>query len=131
MAGWVGHEGRAAAPVWLTGDVPVPLSPNPASGADSTVLVVRDAQGQLVNRVNIPVAAGPLDWTSVDQLGYPLAEGKYTFQLESYSGEDVLAVTDVESYARIVEVRGGAAGATVVLAGGIEVPVASVTAIRG
>ncbi|EEW26603.1 flagellar hook capping FlgD N-terminal domain-containing protein [Rhodobacter ferrooxidans] len=130
MAGWVGHEARAAAPVWISGD-PVSLAPNPAFGADSAVLVVRDFEGNLVNRVNIPASADPLEWEPVDQLDAPLAEGTYTFQLESYAGEDLLATTDVESYARIVEVRGGAAGATVVLEGGIEVPVAAVTAIRG
>lgn len=129
MAGWVGKEARAAAPAFISGD-PVPLSPNPAVGADRAVLVVRDAEGAVVNRVDIPVSSDRLDWAPVDIAGDPLPEGTYSFQLESYAGEETLAITEVEVYARIVEVRGGASGATVVLQGGIEVATTLVTALR-
>lgn len=130
MAGWVGREARVTSPVWVEGTA-VPLSPNPAAGADRTVLVVTNAQGDVVNRLDIPVSADPLNWAPVDMEGAALPAGKYKFQLESYSGEDTLATTDVEVYAPVTEVRGGANGTTIVIEGGIEVPVALVTALRG
>ncbi|HEX9856854.1 MAG TPA: flagellar hook assembly protein FlgD, partial [Paracoccaceae bacterium] len=71
-----------------------------------------------------------LDWEPVDIAGNPLPQGTYSFQLESYAAEETLAITDVEVYARIVEVRGGASGTTVVLDGGIEVSTTLVTALR-
>ncbi|MDP4032544.1 MAG: flagellar hook capping FlgD N-terminal domain-containing protein [Pseudorhodobacter sp.] len=131
MASWVGLEARAAAPAWVTSGEAVPLSPNPAAAADRAVLVVRDADGHLATRQDIPVTADNLDWQPLDIEGNPLPDGNYSFQLESYSGDELLATTDVEVYARILEVRGGPGGTTLVLRGGISVPALAVTAIRG
>lgn len=130
MASWVGLEARVAAPVTVTPGVPVDLSPNPAAAADRAVLVVRDAGGNIASQQDIPVAAGGLRWDPVDSAGAPLAAGTYSFQLESYAGGQLLATTAVDTYARITEVRGSPSGTILILSGGIEVPVASVTAIR-
>lgn len=129
LAGWVGREARSTAPVWVDG-APVALSPEPAQGADRAVLVVTDSQGRLVTRQNIPVDDGELTWDPVDMQGYPLSAGTYRFTLESYAGEEQLATSDVASYARITEVRGGATGTSLILAGGVEVPASAVTALR-
>ena len=58
MASWIGKEARSAAPVRYDGSA-VTLSPNPAAGANRAVLVVKDAQGNLVSREEIPVSAEP------------------------------------------------------------------------
>lgn len=130
MAGWVGREARVASPVWVEGAA-VPLSPNPATGADRTVMVVTNAAGDVVNRRDIPVSSDPLNWTPVDMQDAPLPAGKYKFQLESYTGDENIATTDMEVYAPVTEVRGGANGTSIVIEGGIEVPVSLVTALRG
>lgn len=130
MAGWVGREARVASPVWVEGAA-VPLSPNPATGADRTVLVVTNASGDVVNRHDIPVSANPLNWTPVDMEDDALPAGKYKFQLESYTGDTKIATTDMEVYAPVTEVRGGANGTSIVIEGGIEVPISLVTALRG
>lgn len=129
MAGWVGQEARAAAPVWMDGD-PVTLSPNPAAAADRVVLVVRDAEGALVAREDLPVSAEPYQWLGADAEGNPLPEGVYSLELESYAGEDLLDTGPVEAYARIAEVRGSAGSTILVLEGGVEVSAADVTALR-
>ena len=130
MAGWVGREARVASPVWVEGNA-VPLSPNPATGADRTVLVVTNTNGDVVNRQDIRVSTDPLNWTPVDMEDNALPAGKYKFQLESYTGDDKIATTDVEVYAPVTAVRGGTNGTSIVIEGGIEVPVALVTALRG
>lgn len=130
MAGWVGREARVAAPAWVTPGAAVSLSPNPAAAADRAVLVVRDASGAVVNRQDIAVQAETLDWMPVDSAGVALPEGKYSFQLESYAGDQMLLTSDVEVYAPVLEVRGGASGASLVLRGGIVVPASAVTALR-
>ncbi len=129
MAGWVGREARTAAPVWVSGQ-PVTLSPEPAAGATRTVLAVYDAQGQLVSREDIPVSREAVEWAPTDAEGNPLPEGSYTFKLESYAGEEKIAGTPVEAYARVTEIRSGPQGTVVVLEGGAEVPASAVTALR-
>ncbi len=130
LAGWVGQEARAQAPVYMDGD-PVTMQLKAATGADSAVLVVRNAAGQLVARENVPTTAGQYDWLGGDAAGDPLPEGLYSLTLESYSGETLLGETAVESYARIFEARNGPSGTVLVLEGGVEVAASAITALRG
>lgn len=130
LAGWVGQEARAQAPVYMDGD-PVTMQLKAATGADSAVLVVRNAAGQLVARENVSTTAGQYDWLGGDAAGDPLPEGLYSLTLESYSGETLLGETAVESYARIFEARNGPSGTVLVLEGGVEVAASAITALRG
>ncbi len=129
LAGWVGQEARAEAPVWVDGD-PVTLSPNPAQGADRAVLVVTDADGAVQARQDLPVSAEPFTWTGLDATGAPLPTGRYKLTLESYRDGELTATTPVESYARIQEAQGGPQGTVLVLEGGIRVPADAITALR-
>lgn len=129
MAGWIGQEARSNAPVYYDGGS-VTLSPNPAVGADKTVIVITDAQGHLVSREDIPVSAAPYEWLGADATGTPLPTGTYSIALESWKGEDMIDTRPIEHYARVIEARGGPAGTKLVLEGGIEVPATSVTALR-
>ena len=129
LAAWVGQEARAEAPVWMDGDA-VSLQLSPAVGANSAVLVARDASGALVSRENVPLGGGPYSWLGRNAEGNPVPQGLYSLSLESYSGEIKLGETPVESYARIIEARNGPAGATWVLEGGVEVPSSKITALR-
>lgn len=129
LAGWVGQEARAVAPVYMDG-TPVTLSPNPAAAADRAVLVVRDSQGRIVSREDVPVSAAPYQWLGADSAGDPLPTGTYGLTLESYYDGDLLSTTPMEYYAPILEARGGSGGTKLVLRGGIEVLATSVTALR-
>lgn len=129
MASWIGKEARSNAPVRYTGS-PVELSPNPAVGADRTVLVVKDAQGNLVSREEIPVSAAPYSWLGAGANGSPLPPGNYAISLESLKAGKVIDSRPVEHYARVIEARGGTGGTKLVLEGGIEVPASDVTALR-
>lgn len=130
MASWIGKEARTAAPVRYDG-APVTLSPNPAVGADRAVLAVKDAQGNLVSREEIPVSTQPYQWLGAGIDGEPLPPGTYSIALESMNGERVIATTPVEHYARVIEAMGGGTGGTkLVLEGGIEVLASDVTALR-
>lgn len=129
MASWIGKEARSSAPVRYEG-APVTLSPNPAAGANRAVLVVKDTQGNLVSREEIPVSADPYQWLGAGLDGSPLPAGTYAISLESLNGETVIATTPVEHFARVVEARGGASGTALVLEGGVEVLASDVTALR-
>lgn len=129
MASWIGKEARSAASVSYDGS-PVTLSPNPAVGANRAVLVVKDAQGNLVSREEIPVSAEPYQWLGAGADGSPLPAGTYAIELESLNGETVISSLPVEHYARVIEARGGTGGTTLVLEGGAEVLASEVTALR-
>jgi flagellar basal-body rod modification protein FlgD len=129
MASWIGKEVRSPAPVRYAGS-PVTLSPNPAVGANRAVLVVKDAQGTLVSREEIPVSAEPYQWLGAGSDGNPLPAGTYSIALESLKGETVISALPVEHYARVIEARGGSNGTRLLLEGGVEVPASAVTALR-
>lgn len=129
LAGWVGQEARAAAPVWYDGD-PVTLSPNPVGTADRAVLVVKDESGSVVAREDVPVSTEPYSWLGADAAGDPLPNGKYTLSLESWRDGEVIQEDPVEYYGRVLEARGGSGGVRLVLEGGIEVAATSITALR-
>ena len=129
-AGWVGMEARVAAPAYFDGTTPLTVAPNPVTGADQAVLVVKDAQGTLVSREEIPVSAEPYQWLGAGSDGNPLPAGTYSIALESLKGETVISALPVEHYARVIEARGGSNGTRLLLEGGVEVPVSAVTALR-
>lgn len=129
MASWIGKEARSNAPVFFDG-TPVTLSPNPAQGATRTVIAVKDAQGNLVSREEIPVSASPYTWRGTGADGRPLPPGTYTIALESLKGADVIDTRPIEHYATVSEARGGPEGTKLVLKGGIEVLASKVTALR-
>lgn len=129
LAGWVGQEARAAADVWYRGQ-PVTLAPNPVANADRAVLVLSDAQGNVVSREDLPVSAAPYLWLGGDAAGDPLPEGRYSLALESWRDGEVLQTDPVEHYGKVVEARGGSSGVRLVFEGGIEVMATEITALR-
>ena len=130
MTDWVGQEARAEVEVVYDGSTPVTLSPEPAEGADSTVLVVTDASGETVSSQNIPVSDDDYLWDGTTQSGEQLPAGTYSFYLESYSGETLISTTAVQSYNEIVEVQAGEDGTILVLEGGTKISSDEVTALR-
>ncbi len=130
MAGWVGMEARAAAPVQFDGVTPVTFASSPLAGADRAELVVRTAQGIEMQRFDIPLDVDTLDWTGIGLGGAPLAPGEYTLEMTSYSGEDPIRTEPVEVYQAVREIRQGPSGIVVVLNSGAEVAAGEVTALR-
>lgn len=129
MAGWVGQEARAAAPVWMDG-APVTLVPMPETGADRAMLVVRGADGRVVSREPVPVTAQSYQWAGRDGAGNPLPAGRYDLALESWRGDRMLGASIPESYVPITEARTTKDGVVLVMKGGVEVPASRITALR-
>lgn len=129
MASWVGMEARVSAPGYFEGS-PITLSPNPLVDADSNFLVVRDEQGSVVERIEIPVTASMMDWAGVNSDGTPFEDGLYSFSLDSYSQGEQLAEIPVELYSRVTEARGEGGITVLVLEGGAMVDSAAVTGLR-
>jgi flagellar basal-body rod modification protein FlgD len=129
LAGWVGMEARAQAPAVYVGK-PLTLWPKPSEDADKTVLLVTGADGTLAAKLTVPVSNGPITWDGRDATGNALPAGTYSFALQSYEKDKLIATSPVETYSRVVEAQTGADGPLLVLAGGATVAASTVTAIR-
>lgn len=129
-ASWVGMEARAEAPGYFDGTSPVSLSPNPVQGATETVLVIENADGEVVGRRTIPVSADTITWDGTDADGNTLPAGLYSFSLESYNSGTLLSTDPVETYNRITEAQGSTNGAVLVLRGGTTIGTGDVSGLR-
>ena len=129
MAAWVGKEARAAAPAFFDGS-PVTVAPNPASIADTVELVVRNAAGEDVQTLTIPVSAEPVEWAGVSSDGTPFPLGLYTFEVRSIAGGEVLMQEQAEVYSTVQEVRAEGGETILMLEGGVAVSALSVSALR-
>lgn len=130
LADWVGRDVRSTAPVALDGN-PITLYPALEPGAERATIVVRNSAGTEITQIPIPTDGSPVEWAGVTTDGFPFPAGTYSFDVQSFSGDDLLGTNPAETYAPVTEVRRNADGTTViVLPGNVEVNAESVTALR-
>lgn len=129
LSGWVGMEARAEMPVEFDGD-PVKLTLPTDTLADAAQLVVLNAQGKEVQRLDIPKAGGSYTWSGVDSSGDPLPSGTYTIVTESFSQSDLIATKPVEVHALIVEARNDNGQPTLVMENGQQVFSSQILGLR-
>lgn len=129
LAAWIGTEVRAAAQAPFSG-APVTVLAAPAEGADRAVLTVTDDFGRVVARREASATATSLTWDGKDALGESQPYGLYSFAIESYAGEDLIATRPGEVFARVTEVRIEDGAPALLLEGGAKAAVGDVTALR-
>lgn len=129
VAGWIGMEARSSAPAQFNGS-PITVAPVPAASAEKAELIVYNAQGNEVQRSPISVLEQQIQWAGVSNDGTPFPSGKYSFAVESTSGNEVLATTPAETYSRIVEARIESTGPRLLLSGGESISTTDVKALR-
>jgi len=130
LAGWVGMEGRVAAPANFTGS-PITVYPVTVGGADSAKLIVTDKFGSKVSQQDIDPNSTAMDWAGVDANGQPLPAGSYSFSVDSYAAGKLISTDQAEIYSPISEVKlGGGGGVMVVVDGGFEVLSDAISALR-
>ena len=129
MANWIGMEALSTAPVQFDG-TPITINPNPIAASDEVVLVVYDANGNEVQRRQLPIAAEPVDWAGVQSDGTPFPEGIYSFEIESRAEGELLVSDQAETYSRITEARMQDGQTVLILQSGVAVLASAVTGIR-
>ena len=129
MANWIGMEALSIAPVQFDG-TPITINPNPIATSDEVVLVVYDANGNEVQRRQLPVSAEPVDWAGVQSDGTPFPEGIYRFEIESRAEGELLVSDQAETYSRITEARVQDGQTVLILQSGVAVLASAVTGIR-
>jgi flagellar basal-body rod modification protein FlgD len=129
LAGWIGMQVRAPVSGSFDG-APVELTYAPQPGAGRHVLVVRDAQGDVVSRSTLPPGESTTSWAGVDSHGRPVEPGRYHFEVESYTGDTLLGTQQAQVYARVTEARIEDGEPVLILEGGARVAPGTVTALR-
>lgn len=129
MGGWVGMEARSVAGAWFEGD-PVSLGFAPVAGALSATLIVRDADGAIVDNRPVPADAQTMSWDGRAPDGRLLPQGRYAFELEGRRGDEVVGTTPVASFQPIREARVEGGQIRLVLPGGQTIEPEQITGLR-
>ncbi|MCA0920385.1 flagellar hook capping FlgD N-terminal domain-containing protein [Pseudooceanicola nanhaiensis] len=129
ISAWVGMEARSIAPAYWDGSS-VTLAPNPLAAADEAYVIVRDEDGNEVDRFEIDVSADPVEWDGTTQSGAVLPFGYYSFELENMIDGDVAATDAVETYSLVTETQLVDGQLILVLSGGGRILTSDVTGLR-
>ncbi|MGX9355981.1 flagellar hook capping FlgD N-terminal domain-containing protein [Roseobacteraceae bacterium S113] len=129
LGSWVGKDVRSTAPAAYSGD-PITVATEVPITADQAELVVRDANGALINTIGLNTAQDSIVWNGTNAAGAAVSSGLYSFELRTYSQGQVLGETKAPSYSRIEEARLSEGQAVLVLAGGASISPSDVTGVR-
>lgn len=129
LGGWVGMEARLYGGAWFEGEA-IELAPDPAVGADTVTLIVRDQDGAIVDRRTLTGDTASYRWDGATDDGGTVPPGRYTFEVESRRGEEVIATSPVAAYLPIREARIENGQTYLVLPGGLIVESGQVTGLR-
>ncbi|MRU15440.1 flagellar basal body rod modification protein [Roseovarius sp. A21] len=129
LSGWIGMEAQAEMPLAYDGS-PVPLTLRTSSLADSAQLLIRDSNGTLVQRLDVPARGGTFTWAGRDAGGATLPDGDYSATVESISQGDVIERHPAQVHATIVEARQDAGQTRLVMSGGQTVLADEIIALR-
>lgn len=130
LADWVGKEVCVAAPSYHDGSSGIVLSLDPADNADRVELIVTNADGDVVERVDVTGQEGQVLWPQQTGDGSAQDEGVYSFRLQSWSGSDELSNEEVSVYSTVIEAQIGDTGTQLVLNGGSKVSASDVSTLR-
>jgi len=129
LSGWIGMEARAEMPVNFEGRT-VQLAGAPHALADRMELVVRDASGEIVQQIPVPLSADTIDWTGADLSGASVPPGVYSFSFQNWSGETLLEDRGAMVYATVQEAQLVGNEVWLTMEGGLSIPAASVLGLR-
>ena len=125
---WIGRKVRTTGQVYL-GQEPLVMNVSPDTTADRAVLVAKDVYGRRVSAEDIGKASGLIEWYGVDSTGQALPKGLYSFVLESYRGDKLIATNDVASYSTVQEVERSDGKIAFVLDGGARAGLVQIDAL--
>lgn len=119
LSGWIGMDALVQAPVGFQGD-PIAIRPAIAEGADAAVLIVRNSNGDVIQKFDLDPEQEEVFWSGTDDTGAVLPFGTYRFDVQSFQLEEVIDTQQAQAFTRIEEVRKDGESVILRLAGGAE-----------
>lgn len=129
LAGWVGMEARAGVSAQFEME-PITVTPHPPTGATQTFMVVKNAAGSIVDRVEFSPSDTSVQWAGLDDNGSLFPPGEYSFTLQSYNTRGLMSEEPMSVYSEVVEAKVVSGQTILILETGDEIPAAEVEALR-
>lgn len=129
LAGWVGMEARAAVSAQFEME-PITVTPHPPTGATQTFMVVKNAAGSIVDRVEFSPSDTSVQWAGLDDNGSLFPPGEYSFILQSYNTRGLMSEEPMSVYSEVIEAKVVSGQTILILETGDEIPAAEVEALR-
>ncbi|WP_424831690.1 flagellar hook capping FlgD N-terminal domain-containing protein [Ruegeria sp.] len=129
LAGWVGMDVQATA-AFRFDTQPVAISVHAEPTADKAIMVIRDAEGTVVDQIPVPVDENEFVWAGVDDAGDPMPAGSYSASLQSYNGDELLAENPAAVYSTVVAAQMEGGQIILTLDSGAEISADKVSGIR-
>ena len=126
---WIGMDIRAPSAFRFDG-APVTLFATPDAEADKAVMVIRNSEGDIVDRIDLSTEETNAVWDGKDSDGQPLAAGSYLATLESYGGDKVISQQVAAVYDEVVEAQVVDNQVVLTLKSGQVVAASTVTGVR-
>lgn len=124
LSEWIGNEVRQDGPAAYSGEtlkVDVAAEPD----ADNAIMVVRNEQGQVVNRMRVNSGSASVEWSGILDSGGAAPHGQYNFEIESYKNGRLLKTSQTGVINEVREVRIEATGTVLVFETGGRAPLDS------
>lgn len=129
LATWIGKEVRHASAAEFKG-APLSFELPDAEGATHTDVIVYDAAGIEVDRMELAPDAATAQWAGLRQSGEMFAPGIYSFHVEQYSGDALLNAEPLYSFAKITELSVEAGQPLLRLDTGATITLDDISAVR-
>jgi len=104
LSGWVGTDVQVVAPFQFAGN-PITMTSRIAADADRASLVIMDEQGNVLDRVSVPVDDTDFVWDGRGSSGALFGNGTYTAAVESFKDGKKVDSQAVATYANVTEAR--------------------------
>ncbi|MEC9433850.1 MAG: flagellar hook capping FlgD N-terminal domain-containing protein [Pseudomonadota bacterium] len=129
LAQWIGKEVQAEARARFDGEE-IAMETMPLAGAKRAVLMVSDAAGEPVARIEVDPAATDIVWDGRTANG-AAPDGLYGFEVAYFSADESLGSSPGLIRDRVTEIRLGGEAPALRLAGGDEIAASAVVTLRG
>ncbi|MBO9447659.1 flagellar hook capping FlgD N-terminal domain-containing protein [Ruegeria sp. R14_0] len=126
---WVGMDVRTPSAFRFAG-APVTLFAKPDPAADKAVMVIRDSEGAIIDRISVPKTDQKMIWAGTGSDGQPLPAGSYSATLESFDGDKLLSEELASAYNHVVEAQISDNKVMLTLESGQVVDASAVTGVR-
>ena len=129
LASWVGQTVMPGGRVSFRG-APLSIETSVPDGAKHAVLVVKDSNGNEVQRLDLAPGTKNFSWDGKTQTGGSLPPGEYDLSVEISSGGKIISHHPAGVFSRVVEARLDGDTTVLVLENGITIKAGAVTAVR-